>query len=38
MASNVVITTSQKTNNNTSNKPQDRYKVEITKELNTQSF
>jgi len=34
IASNIVISTSQKTNSNTSNKPQDKYKVEITRKLN----
>jgi len=33
----VVATTSQKTNSNTSNKSQDRYQVEITRELNKES-
>jgi len=31
---NVVATTSQKTNSNTSNKSQGKYQVEITRELN----
>jgi len=35
---NVVATTSQKTNSNTSNKSQDRYQVEITRELNKKSL
>ena len=34
----VVVTTSQKTNRNTSNKSQDRYQVEITRELNKESL
>ena len=34
----VVATTSQKTNSNTSNKSQDRYQVEITRELNKKSL
>jgi len=33
----VVITTSQKTNSNTSNKSQGKYQVEITRELNKES-
>ena len=34
----VVATTSQKTNSNTSNKSQDRHQVEITRELNKKSL
>jgi len=36
--SSVVATTSQKTNSNISNKSQDRYQVEITRELNKKSL
>ena len=35
---NVIATTSQKTNSNTSNKSQDRYQVEITIKLNKESL
>jgi len=34
----VVVTTSQKTNSNTSNKSQDRYQVDITRKLNKKSL
>ena len=33
----VMATTSQKTNSNTSNKSQDKYQVEITRELDKES-
>ena len=36
--SNVVATTSQKTNSNTSNKSQGGYQVRITRELNKESL
>ena len=34
----IITTTSQKTNNNTSNKSQGKYQVRITRELNKESL